>query len=158
MAPSAVLSERETDFVLEHYRRLSQAFTLQGNRLWARFNYFLTIEAGALGLYFSSHIPSTALPVVGCVLSILWYLIGAQDVWFYQEARERLREFTRREILPGIPRWSETDEETRLGIQPWWRRLLCFKLPRLGVTHFASICPIAFVSVWAVLLGIRLWI
>lgn len=154
MADSPVLPAWRPDFVLEHYRRLSDSFTTQGNRLWTRFNYFLTIEAGALGLHFSGHVLSTtALLVVGCILSILWYLVGAQDVWFYQEARYRLREFTLLQILPGIPGWSDPD----LGAQPWWRRPLCFRLPRLGVTHFASICPIAFGCVWAALLGVRLW-
>jgi hypothetical protein len=87
---------------------------------------------------------------------VLWYLITAQDVWFFQEARHRLREFTRREILP-IGDWTVCDDEKRFSGQRWWKYPLCFRIPGLGVTHFASVCPVVLVCVWGGLLAVRHW-
>ncbi|MBZ5585402.1 MAG: hypothetical protein LAQ30_25005 [Acidobacteriia bacterium] len=123
--------------------------------MWTRFNYFLTIEAGALGVYFTKGALSATLPLVGCFLSLLWYLISAQDVWFFQEARHRLREFTRCQIVPNVHRWTVCDEERGLD-QPWWKYPICFRIPRVGVTHFAAVCPIAFGCLWGILLAMPL--
>jgi hypothetical protein len=138
------------EFTLEHYGRLRESFLTQGTRLWTRFNYLLAIQAALVGVFLTREGYSFALPLLGACSAALWYVVAAQDVWFYQEARERLRKFTSRQIVPKIPGWSNADESAPYSC-PRWRRAVCFRIPRFGVAHFAPVFPLFFVFFWILL-------
>lgn len=138
----------EKEFILEHYRRLRESFVTQGNRLWARFNYLLVGQAALVGVFLTREKHPVVLPVLGFVSALLWYVVAAQDLWFYQQAREKLLSFTSRLIIPRLSGWSDAEEEEPYKVSPWWRYVFCFKIPKLGTTHFASVFPILFVVFW----------
>jgi len=144
----------DSDILLEHYRSLSERFTSQGNRLWMRFHYFLTGEAALLGAYLtrladpSLSWPKTVLPLLGLFWTAVWFIVAAQDLWFYEQARKRLDAFKLKYIVSQFPAW---DEDAEHYIVPRWKRPVCFKIPKCGVTTLASICPLLFVVLWVMI-------
>ena len=87
------MNNDDTTFVIELYRTRMQHFVNQGNRLWIRFHYFLTAELALIGIYllkaeYTTLINENLIPMLGIMCSILWYLIGAQDLYFYELYRK----------------------------------------------------------------------
>jgi hypothetical protein len=151
-------NNKRTDVLLEHYKALRKRFTLQGDRLWLRFYYFLAIESALFGAILTQAPPSKqwlrfAVPVVGLFWTAVWFVIAAGDLWFYEESREKLDAFTSTQIIPLIQGWDEGKEYCTL---PPLKRLLCFKISNVGVTTFAPICPLFFLVVWFFALGMRI--
>lgn len=139
---------------LEHYRSLRERFTSQGDRLWLRFYYFLTIDAALLGVLLTkvgappSQLPRFVVPFLGLFWTAIWFVIGAQDLWFYEQSRKKLDAFKSKHVVPNIAGW---DEDREYYAVPRWKKLICFKIPKCGVTTFAAICPLLFLPVWFVM-------
>ena len=145
-----------TEVLLEHYRALRERFISQGDRLWLRFYYFLTIESALSAVILTKAPPSRqwlrfAVPVVGLFWTALWFVIAAGDLWFYEQSREKLKAFTSTYIIRLIQGW---DEEKQYYSVPPLKKLLCFKIPKVGVTTFAPISPLLFLVVWFSALGV----
>jgi len=141
----------DCDVVIEHYKALRERFVVQGNRLWTRFHYFLTVEAALLGIYLTKAAtisvswPKFGILYLGLFWTILWFIIGAQDLWFYEQARKRLDEFKSKYIVAGLVGW---DEKAEYYTVPWWKKPFCFKIAKCGVTSFASVIPFLFIFIW----------
>ncbi|MCU0286511.1 MAG: hypothetical protein MUF15_08925 [Acidobacteria bacterium] len=144
--------KQDNEIILEHYRALRERFVTQGNRLWTRFHYFLTIEAAILGVFLTKTFTTSVswsecgILFLGLLWSILWFIIGAQDLWFYEQALERLDEFELNYIISNIDGWHKKDYDI-----PKWKKLVCFKIGECGVTTFASICPGLFIILWVLI-------
>jgi len=153
-------NEIKDDFVLEYYRNIRERLTSQGNRLWIRFHYFLTVEVALVGAFLatknglSEHWQLLLIPFLGLCWSGFWFLIGAQDLWFYEDRYESLRKFENEKILKEIG--FMPSRLTKSDI-PKFKRFICFKIPEYGVTSLAPIFPILFVLIW-ILLGVVGWI
>lgn len=87
------------DFLLEDYKQKIVYLTSHLQRMWTRFNFFVTIESALLGGKFliASNVPSQELATAGMVLSALWYVMGAQDRylvkiyrWHVEQAAKRI--------------------------------------------------------------------
>ncbi len=148
--------DHKDDFVLEHYRALRERFTSQGNRLWTRFHLLLTVNVALAGAFLARENLDAADrlarlgPVLGIALSVLWFVIGAQDFWFYEDARARLNRFKFENILARIPAWPR-DEEEKTYKAPYPKWLICFKIPKVGVTTFAALVPLLSLALWGIL-------
>ena len=101
------------DVILEHYRHLRERYARQGDRLWLRFYYFLTIEAALFGAFVkvketaSLHGMRLLVLLLGTAWTALWFVIAAQDLWYYEQSRKRLNDFARNYIVPRItPSWD----------------------------------------------------
>ena len=142
------------DVILEHYRHLRERYARQGDRLWLRFYYFLTIEAVLFGTFVkvkeTSSLRGLRLLVLllGTVWTALWFVIAAQDLWFFEQARKRLNDFTQNYIVPRInPSWDYWTDYPTGGL----KKLICFKIPKCGVTSFSVICTLFVGFMWALL-------
>lgn len=69
------------DFLLKDYEHKIGYLTEHLGRMWTRFNFFISIESALIGGNFliSSNGPRPQLAAVGMMVSILWYVMGAQD-------------------------------------------------------------------------------
>ena len=83
------------DLLFDDYKVKLDYVRGQYDRLWQRFNFFLSVELALFGflgyLTFDIKIPeATFLPsVVGIVVSLLWYVIGAEDRRLVEVYRDR---------------------------------------------------------------------
>lgn len=143
--------------VYEHYHYLRERFTSQGDRLWKRFYYFLTVEVALVGAFLIKEgaiIPANEYKFIvnniGLVLSVIWFLIGAQDIWYYDNARRRLDRYKFKNIIPLITNWTENEERETLPnitAKMVWR----FRIPKFGVGSFASMIPLISIGLWVYL-------
>ena len=146
----AAVFNTDPTVLLEHYRALREQVTFQCDRLWKRFHLLLTLHVALGGAFLASQNVQQAgqlagrLPVLGFALSVLWFIIGAQDLWYYDDARKRLDAFGERWIFSQIPGW--TNEKV---IPRWsWKRPFRFQIPHVGVTTFVSIVPLLCALLW----------
>jgi len=58
--------------------------------MWARFNYFVGIESALIGgkLVFGNGELSPQIAIVGAVVSLLWYIMGAEDRFLVRVYRD----------------------------------------------------------------------
>jgi hypothetical protein len=70
-------------FLLEDYRQKVNYLTAHFQRMWTRFNFFVTIETALVAFVFTSNRDLTSVaPIfaaIGMLISVIWYVLGAQD-------------------------------------------------------------------------------
>lgn len=69
------------DFLLEDYKQKIGYLTAHFSRMWTRFNFFLTLETALVGgnLLLVNQQPKPIIGVIGILISLFWYVMGAQD-------------------------------------------------------------------------------
>lgn len=145
------------DVVLEHYRYLRERFTHKGDRLWLRFYYFLTIEAALFTAFVkvreteSLYSMRPLILVLGISWTALWFVIAAQDLWFFEQSRKRLDDFIVSHITPSLTPW----DNWKLYPTRKLKKLICFKIPHCGVTTFSVICSLFVGLMWSLLWLVR---
>jgi hypothetical protein len=133
-----------------------------------RFHFFLTVEVALAGAYLfkedlatggqppgQSAVVALVLGTLGVILSVLWFIIGAQDYWYYEDSRQRLNRFKSTHILSQIESWGHEEEGVKFRARSC-RRFICFKIPRVGVTAFAAMCPLLSIALW--IIPVAAWI
>ncbi len=143
------MSDNDESLFLEIYRARMQYFANQGDRTWLRFYYFLTVELALASVYLAGdkNLVGDArnlLPFLGILFSLLWYLIGAQDVYFYEGYRKAMSAAEELVLSKSGKAVNPTNKYIR-DIKP---NLFCFKIRHIGVTTFAAICPLLFLILW----------
>lgn len=137
-------SSHRKDILLEVYKTRVELLIAQGNRLWTRFNYFLTVEVALGALYYIHH--AMAAPVIGLVFSCLWYLIAANDHYFLRHDRQRVRRFEEEYLVPlvGEPQFKPLYTEG-IDIRQSWN---CFNFKPMRVTSASVYIPLACIVFW----------
>lgn len=69
------------DFLLEDYKQKIGYLTAHFSRMWTRFNFFLTLETALIGgnLLLVNQQPKPIIGVIGILISLFWYVMGAED-------------------------------------------------------------------------------
>ncbi|MBN1452114.1 MAG: hypothetical protein JW963_13945 [Anaerolineales bacterium] len=92
------LDEKKIEFLIEAYKIRAQLYSDLTSRMWSRFNYLLTANAALFGLFFNFWIDSDVVdgifwfPVVGIIISMVWFVLGAQDRYYFEAFRAQTRE------------------------------------------------------------------
>jgi len=147
-----------TDLLFEDYKVKLDYVRGQYDRLWQRFNFFLSVELALFGflgyLTFDIKIPeATFLPsVVGIVVSLLWYVIGAEDRRLVEVYRERADNAAARVGkdpggLPGFER-----DHAGAEIPASWRAVRSWYWPWLSMTRMPATFGLLLVVVWLLIL------
>jgi len=79
-------------FRLEDYRLKVASLERHSDRMWTRFNYFITIEAGLVGLFFvvsgdDLRTLATWAALAESGISLVWWLVGARDRFLWKANR-----------------------------------------------------------------------
>ena len=89
------------DFLLEDYKQKISYLTAHQGRMWTRFNFFVTIESALLGgkVLLAGGEASPLVGIAGIILSLVWYVMGAQDRflmdfyrWQVMDASQRIKD------------------------------------------------------------------
>jgi hypothetical protein len=146
------------DLLFEDYKLKLQYLTAQFDRLWNRFNFFLSVQLAVFGFLgyvtFTLKSPgATPLPIViGLLVSSLWYIVGAQDralVEIYRDhARAAAQQFAQHP--DGIRNYEQSHPAAE--IQAYWKKLDSWYLPAISITRLPALLAIALVVIWLVLL------
>jgi hypothetical protein len=71
----------EANFLQKDYDLKTKYLTDHLQRMWTRFNFFVTTESVLISgkFLFASNSPSVELTIAGIMLSLIWYVMGVQD-------------------------------------------------------------------------------
>lgn len=80
------------DFLIKDYELKVGYLTQHFSRMWTRFNYFVGIESALVGgkLIFGSGKLSPEVAIVGAVVSLIWYVMGAEAMFSAGHAADGL--------------------------------------------------------------------
>jgi hypothetical protein len=153
--------KRFSDFVQKDYELKVAYLTNHFQRMWTRFNYFVLIEAALIGgktIFGDKAINTTGL-YFGLALSLVWYLIGAQDCFLVKVYRDQVK--TAGELLAAalwqvedhlyrfVGDTEDVDEKIKLTATAW-------RFEPISITKLPSLIPLAVSFVWFGLLVITL--
>lgn len=154
-------------FLLDDYRQKVGYLTAHLQRMWTRFNFFLTIQSGLLAFLFTSNrdLSSVALyfALAEAAVALLWYVFGAQDRYLVLLYRQHVKQAAEKlvgELKASHPTAEGTlsnfvfvgdTSESSIGNTPLEWRSNTFSITRLAV-----IFPLIALAVWLVLIVILL--
>jgi hypothetical protein len=158
------------DLLLEEYKLGVQYLTNHLTRLWTRFNFFLTLEIALvialLGLFREERLSDVALviPGVALLISVIWFLTGAQDRFLVVVYRRQIGHIVRR-LVPDQQDWwpylgQEIDDLERL-IGKVERTRMQFRSKRLSITRMPAWFPLLTIGLWLiafVAIALRVWL
>jgi len=84
----------ELSFLDKDYERKINFLTQQFSRMWTRFNIFVTIESSLVGgkLFFDPKNHNPGFAALGIVLSLIWYVFGANDKHLVDMYRQAVKD------------------------------------------------------------------
>lgn len=147
------------DFLVEDYKLKLDYLKSQFDRLWTRFNFFLSVEVALFGflgwLVFEKHNPNaTPLPaLLGLSVSLLWYVIGAQDRALVEFYRLKVNEAAKRIASNGRDdlKWYR-DEHAAVEAQSIFKGITSWYWKKVSITRIPVIVSLMLFTVWLALL------
>jgi hypothetical protein len=84
--------KRFSDFLIKDYELKIRYLTDHMQRMWTRFNYFVGIESAITGgkFIFGDGKPSNELAAIAAILSLIWYVMGAEDRFLVRLYRKQV--------------------------------------------------------------------
>jgi hypothetical protein len=131
--------------LLQYYEVRMLALSEYSDRVWNRFNWFMTVEVATFGFFFSQaesvasqSILRAGVPGVGAVIALLWILMGAEDFVSLGKHGRRTKE-VERQVQDAFRHQGATFEaEAQRGLkfrQTW----LLFLFPSLVALAWAVV-------------------
>jgi hypothetical protein len=146
------------DQLFEDYKLKLEYVRGQYDRLWQRFNFFLTVQLALFGflgyLTFDVKILEAAvLPAwVGLIVSVLWYIVGAEDRRLVEVYRQRADDAaTRFAHDPGGLRDFDKDHAAA-DIASSWRTLRSWYWSPVSMTRLPATFGLLLTIVWVLVL------
>ena len=140
-------------FLAKDYELKIQYLTNHLSRMWTRFNYFVTIESALLGgrVVLGDGKFSLRLALLGLVISVIWYVMGAEDRYLVQVYREQVRAAAER--LASLL-WKESSPYTHVGDVEATSSavpmdLAGWRLRPTSTTRLAALIPLCVGLMWA---------
>jgi hypothetical protein len=148
-------------FLVQDYQLKVRYVSDHFQRMWTRFNFFLTIEGAVLGaLVFSSEERDWWLGLYGMLVSAVWYLFGAQDRFLYRtQVRETAGQIATRADLTDYTYVGRTEQADRYLRQhdptyeqrSWFETFTEFRSEEFSITRLPAAVPLALLLFWAVI-------
>jgi hypothetical protein len=146
------------DFLVKDYELKVAYLTQQFDRMWTRFNYFVSIESALIGgkLIFGNGKLSPEVAIVGAIVSLIWYVMGAEDRFLVRVYRKHVKDAA---DLLAKELWDATAHgpyrhvgevaESSKGLD--WE-LSGWRLEPFSTTRLAAWIPLLMVFAWLGLL------
>jgi len=100
-------------FLMEDYKLKVSYLTSHLQRMWTRFNFFITIQSGLVAFFFTSSRDLTSVALyfacAEAVIALIWYVFGAQDRYLFLMYRSQI-EITANKLVGLI---QKSDQESQ---------------------------------------------
>jgi hypothetical protein len=158
-------------FLLKEYELRVNYLVAHFQRMWTRFNFFVTIESALMSaliggeiLFGSKDIAAdeltqvrAGLASVGLVLFLIWYAFGAEDRLLVEEYRDQVKKAAMRiqALFPNAGSHGHTGNVDHLervklkGLSSW-------RIEPMSTTRLAALFPLFTFLLWLALLYINL--
>jgi hypothetical protein len=149
-------SQLTAELLFDDYKVKLDYVTKQYDRMWRRFDFFLTVELALFGylgyLTFDVRIPeATTFPaLLGSFVSVLWFVIGAQDRWLVTVYRDRANKAATRfsEHADGLPLYAEDHAAAETSATSLRKEVRSWYWPWLSMTRVPATIAIAVAILW----------
>jgi hypothetical protein len=147
----------QKDFVLKDYELKVEYLTRHFDRMWNRFNYFVGVESALVGgkLIFGGGTLSRELAAVGLVVSLIWYVMGAEDRFLVRVYRGHVEDAAGRIATTfwgnTQPPYRHVGEVTESSKALEWK-LTSWRLEPFSTTRLAALIPLLVFLAWLVVL------
>src|SRR4051794_36437510 len=145
------------DLLFEDYRIKLDYLKNQYDRLWTRFHFFLTVELTIFGFlgYLTFDHPArdaTVLPIaMGFFVSLLWYVVGAEDRALVEVYRERATAAAGRGAKDREGMSDYERDHAAVELSARWAGLRSWYWPWLSITRIPVTIALLLLIVWIVL-------
>jgi len=161
-------SQAVASFLVDDYKLRTDYLTAHFSRMWTRFNFFLSIETGLIGVAFLASKDqwsryAVVFALAGVLVSAAWYVFGAQDRYLVLLYRDQVKLAARRvierfkailgpevyeEVFCDYRHAGDTAEEAEgISKDPFqWRSGF------ISITRLAAILPVAVLLLWGLTL------
>lgn len=143
-----------TEFLVKDYELKLGYLTSHFTRMWTRFNYFLGIETALVGgkfVFTSDARLTVGLAVVGLLVALIWYVMGAEDrylVRLYRSQVEQAGNLVGKWVWP-LPRQGYTWVGHIPDRMPEGMWELCgWRLRSISTTRMAAWIPLLVALAW----------
>jgi hypothetical protein len=146
------------DLMFEDYKLKLEYVRGQYERLWQRFNFFLTIQLALFGflgyLTFDVRIiEATVLPAwLGLIISVLWYVVGAEDRRLVEVYRQRADDAATRFARDPEGLRDFDKDHAAAHIPSSWQTVRSWYWSPVSVTRMPATLGLMFTIVWIVVL------
>jgi hypothetical protein len=145
------------DFLIADYELKIQYLTDHFSRMWTRFNYFIGIESALIGgkLIFGGEKLSRGVAIVGAVVSLIWYVMGAEDHFLVRVYRDEHVKKAGALVAKSV--WNIEDpyrhvgevNESSKGLK--WE-IHGWRVDGISTTKLAALIPLVVLLGWLVML------
>lgn len=150
----------ELSFLDKDYERKINFLVQQFSRMWTRFNIFVTIESSLIGGKFliDPKGDNRDFAVLGIVLSVIWYVFGANDKYLVDMYRQAVKDASDKFMaaIPQSPRYPNEADYHFVGdiySHPEVKSsLLSWRAKFCSITHLAALFPFVLTIAWTVYL------
>lgn len=154
--PAETLPPR--DFLIRDYELKIKYLTDHFSRMWTRFNYFIGIESALIGgkLIFGGGKLSRGVAIVGAIVSLIWYVMGAEDHFLVRVYRDVHVKNAAALVAKSL--WSDTHHpyhyvgEVNESSKALHWKLSGWRLESLSTTKLAALIPLIVLLGWLVVL------
>ena len=176
-----LVDEGIAEFLLEDYQQRVTYLTGHFQRMWTRFNFFITIEAAVAAFMLTSdRTVATFAPVLVLVevfISVIWWTFGAQDRFLVRIYRKQVRDASDKlmhiykQMYRTFPIYLENyryvgsvdegakdllEEDLKRGKNIRWSPFE-WRSQSISITRLAAIFPVVILVLW-VIMGVLLFI
>jgi hypothetical protein len=146
------------EFLLNDYELKVEYLTEHFGRMWTRFNYFVGIESALVGgnLIFGDGKLSPQIAIVGVVVSLIWYVMGAEDRFLVRVYRGHVKDAadliaeTMWNAAAHIPYRHVGEVEESSRTLKW--ELSGWRVEAISTTRLAAWIPLVVLLTWLGLL------
>lgn len=154
------MKDRVLDFLEKDYELKINFLVAQFDRVWKRFQFFLTIQSGLMVVYLglkidSQFFDSLHIPLIGVFLCLIWFVLGSQDKYVIELYRLHVKkagiqlldninqdnEFQISEIIVGDTNYGEIDTK-------WYQ----WRNSSVSATKLLALFPVIVAFIWVVAL------
>ncbi len=146
------------DFLVKDYELKVRYLTDHFGRMWTRFHYFVGIESALVGgkLIFGNGELSREVAMVGAIVSLIWYVMGAEDRFLVRIYRNHVKDaadLLARKVwgASALSHYQHVGELTESSKGLDWE-LSGWRLERISTTRLAALIPLLVLIVWLGLL------
>lgn len=159
-------------FLLEDLKLKVDFLNAHFQRMWTRFNFFITIESVLVGFLFSSGTNGLSdkaiyFAYVEALLSVVWWVFGAQDRYLVRHYRAQVKDvagriattdaklsYYRYHYVSATAEELEKDPEAPKQKKRWnpleWRNEF------LSITRLAALFPLVILFLWLLVIALLL--
>ena len=144
------------DFLFKDYELKVRYLTDHFGRMWTRFNYFVSIESALIGgkLIFGNGKLSPEVTIVGAAVSLIWYVMGAEDRFLVRVYRQHVKDaadLLAQAVWNAPAPYLHVGEVTESSKGLGWG-LSGWRLEPISTTRLAAWIPLLLLFTWLGLL------